>query len=69
MVGSINEGDHKILLHTKYLSYGPNGFREEDFLSCLFSINKFKGMATLDPWGRASLDPRCLIGTIYVGDH
>ena len=31
MVGSINEGDHKILLHTKYLSYGPHGFREEDF--------------------------------------
>ena len=26
-------GDHKTLLHTKYINLGPHGFREEDFLS------------------------------------
>ena len=33
MVGRIYVGDHLKLLHTKYLSCGPHGFREEDFLS------------------------------------
>ena len=32
MVGRIYEGDHLTLLNTKYLSSGPDGFRE-DFLS------------------------------------
>ena len=31
MVGGIYVGDHLTLLHTKYLSSGPYGFREEDF--------------------------------------
>ena len=31
MVGRIYVGDHLTLLHTKYLSSGPYGFREEDF--------------------------------------
>ena len=31
MVGRIYVGDHKTLLHTKYVSSGPHGFREEDF--------------------------------------
>ena len=26
-------------------------------------------MGANDPWGMASLDPRVLIGGIYVGDH
>ena len=26
-------------------------------------------MGTNDPWGMASLDPRGMVGTIYVGDH
>ena len=29
MVGRIYEGDHKILLHTKYISCGPHGFTED----------------------------------------
>ena len=37
MVGRIYVGDHKTFLHTKYVSCGPHGFREEDFLS-FFSI-------------------------------
>ena len=32
MVGRIYKGDHLTLLNTKYLSSGPHGFREEDFL-------------------------------------
>ena len=31
-VGRIYEEDHYTLLHTKYESYGPCGFGEEDFL-------------------------------------
>ena len=31
MTGKIYIGDHLTLLHTNYLSYGPYGFREEDF--------------------------------------
>ena len=33
MVGRIYEGVRLTLLNTKYLSSGPHGFREEDFLS------------------------------------
>ena len=33
----------------------------------------YKSMETLDPqgggWGGGSLDPRGLIGRIYIGDH
>ena len=31
MVGRIYKEDHYTLLHTKYISSGPCGFREEDF--------------------------------------
>ena len=31
MVDRIYEGYHLTLRHTKYLSSGPHGFREEDF--------------------------------------
>ena len=33
MVRRIYEGDHLTLLNPKYLSSGPHGFREEEFLS------------------------------------
>ena len=65
MIGRIYVGDHKTLLHTKYLSSGPYGFREEDFLS--FSHYKFMGAN--EPWSVTNLDPRGMIGGIYVGDH
>ena len=32
LIGRIYVGDHKTLLHTKYISSGPHGFREEYFL-------------------------------------
>ena len=65
MVGRIYEGDCKTLLRTKYKSSGPHGFREEDFLC--FSYCKFMGAN--GPRGVANLDPRGMIGRIYVGYH
>ena len=53
------------LLHTKYLSSGPYGFREEDF----FSITHYKSLGADESWGVANLDPRGMVGRIYVGDH
>ena len=38
MVGRIYVGDHQTLLHTKYISCGSHGFREEDIIVVLFSI-------------------------------
>ena len=54
-VGRIYVGDH--LLHIKYLSSGPHGFRKV-FLS-FFIISL---------WA-PNLDPRGLIGRIYVGNQ
>ena len=31
LIGRIYGGDHLTLLHTKYVSCGPHGFREEAF--------------------------------------
>ena len=65
LIGRIFVGDHQTLLHTKYISCEPKGFREEDFLS----FSHYKSMGANDPRGVASLDHRGLIGRIYVGDH
>ena len=62
LIGRIYVGDHYTLLHTQYISCGLHGFREEDFLSFLH----YKSMGTNDPQGMASLDPRGLIGRIYI---
>ena len=55
------------MLHTKYLSHGSYGFREEDFLS----ISNYKSMGADEPRGLANLDHSDMIGRIYVhvGDH
>ena len=66
LIGRIYAGDHLTLLNTtKYISSGPHGFRKEDFLS----FSHYKSMGANDPQAVASLDPRGLIGRIYVGDH
>ena len=65
MNGTIYVEDHYPLLHTKYQSCGPSGFREEDF----FSFSNCKSMETINPWGVAKFDPRGMAGTIYVEDH
>ena len=38
LIGRIYVVDHYTLLHIKYLSSGPYGFREEDFLSSLWVL-------------------------------
>ena len=38
--------DHFTLLHTKYISSGPHGFREEDFF---LSFSHYKSMGANDP--------------------
>ena len=65
LTGRIYVGDHYTLLHTKYLSCGPHGFREEDFVIFFH----YKSMGANDPQGVARLCPRGWIGRIYVGDH
>ena len=65
LLGRIYVEDHKTLLHTKYVSCGPHGFREEGFLR----FSHYKPMGDNDPRGMTSLDSRGLISRIYVGDH
>ena len=50
--GRIYVGDHKTLIHTKYISCWPHGFGEEDL-----SFSHYKSMGVNDPWGMANLDP------------
>ena len=59
--GRIYVGDH-LLLHT---NSGLYGFREEDFSS----FSHYKSMGDNEHRGLANLDPRGMIGRIYVGDH
>ena len=53
------------VINTKYISCGPHGFRKEDFLS----LSHYKSMGAYDPRDMANLDPRGIVGRIYVGDH
>ena len=54
-----------MLLHTKYPSCGPYGFRQEDILS----FSDYKSLRANEPRGVASLNPRGMVGRISVGDH
>ena len=63
MIGRIYIGDYLTLLHTKYLSSGLCGFREEDFRS----LSHYKSMGANE--GVTNYDPRGMVGRIYEGDH
>ena len=65
LIGRIYVGDHYTLVHTKYISCGPHDSGEKDFLF----FSHYKSMGANDLQGVASLDPRGLIGRIYLGDH
>ena len=65
LIGRIYVVDHYTLLHTNYISSGPHGFRKEDFLS----FSHYTSMGANDPRGVTNLDPRGMVGRIYVGDH
>ena len=66
-VGRIYKEDHYTLLHTKYGSSGPCGYKEEVFL-CLFRCT-CKSMAANDPWRGAISDPRDMLCRMYVKLH
>ena len=51
MIGKIYNADYQTLLHTKYRSSGPCGFRD------VFSFCHCKSMETINPWGMAKLTP------------
>ena len=65
MGGRINVEDHQTLLHIKSVSSGPHGFREEDFLGFLLILSLWE---LITPLGTANLDPRGMVGRIYVGE-
>ena len=50
MNGTIYVEDHKPLLHTKYQSCGPSGFREEVFFYFFFSIVGLWRLSTPGAW-------------------
>ena len=66
MIGIIDNGDYQTLLHTKYRSSGPSGFREEVFF-LVFPIVSLWRLSTPGAWPK--FDPRGMTGTIYVEDH
>ena len=66
MIGRIYVGCHYLLLHTKYKKSGPHGLREEDFF---FLFSYCMTMGDDDPRGVTNLDPRGIIGRIYVEYH
>ena len=57
LIGRIYVGNHYKLLHTKYISSGPHGLRED-----ILSFSHYKFMEANDPRGVTSLGPRGLIG-------
>ena len=59
MIARIYIEDHYTLLHTKYESFGPCGFGEDDFFMFF----------PLHPRGRTRMDPRGTVGRIYKEDH
>ena len=54
-IGRNYKGAYKTLLHTKYKSSGPHGFREEDFF---LRFSYYKTMEANDPPGRGQLGPQ-----------
>ena len=58
-------GYHLLLIHTKNKSSGPHCLREEVF----FLFSYYLTMGGDDPRGVVNLDPRGMIGRIYVEYH
>ena len=53
MIGTIYNGDYQTLLHTKYKSSGPCGFREEEIL--VFRIVSQWTLSTPGAWPNLTL--------------
>ena len=63
MVGRIYKGDYLTLLHAKYKSSRPHGFRKKYF----YFLPIVSLWELMTPPGVANLDPMGMIGKIYVG--
>ena len=63
LIGRIYVVDHYTLLHTKYTSSRPHVSERKIFFS------HYKSVGGNDHWGVANLDPKGMVGRIYVGDH
>ena len=61
MIGRIYVEYHLTLLHTKYTSFRPCGFRE--------MLSHYKAMADNDAPGRGQFGPRVTIGRNYKGAY
>ena len=60
MVGRIYAGDHLTLLHTKYLSSGPHGFKEEDVLSFFPHYNSMGAICCLGNQNSNPISPKII---------
>ena len=67
MVGRIYKEGHYTLLHTKYESSWPCGFRKDFFF--MFSHCTCKSMGANDPRGGTNFEPRGMVGIIYKEDN
>ena len=65
LIGRIYVGGHYTLLHIKYVSCGPQGFRKEDFFK-FFSIISLGELMTPGAW---PVWTQGLIGRIYAENH
>ena len=62
LIGRIYVGDHYTLLQTQYISVSLMVSEKVFFF-------RYMSMKANDPRGVANLDPRGLIGRVYVVDH
>ena len=78
LTGMIHVGDHYTLLHTKYVSCGPHGFRKEDFLSFSYyksmgasdpHFSHYKSMGVHNPLGLGQFGPQGLDWQDLCRDH
>ena len=53
LIGRIYVGDHYTLLHTKYISNRPHGFRKE-----FLSFSHYQSMGVNDPLGHDQFGPQ-----------
>ena len=65
MVGRIYVGDYLTLLHTKYLSSGPHGFREEDFLKFVFHYKSVGAICCHGNQNSNPISPKVLCSFSY----
>ena len=67
MIGRIYIEDHYTLLHTKYESFGPCGFGEEDFFMFFLMTPPTTPRGPYEPQGHSRQD--LYRGPLYIATH